>query len=329
MKKMLLLGAMLTLSACGGSGGGLATLPTPTPAPTPTPGPTYTKFADLTGDQLFQTASVTMPIASNIDGAINSPSQAFGSGYTIDFDAATNSYTVSGVMNVATGAPVTHSQTFVQSEITRNDADALIFSKPSTGAPNVFIISVPKVNSVPLTYTRISAWNTGSSSTPNIFAFAMLGVPTKASDVPTTGSATYKTGVGGVASTAAAASAPVFYDLSHSTATLSANFATGSITTDLTLTGVLFNPLTGGATAGQPDVALGIFNGTGLLNAGANTFGGSFVPANGATALGSSNFFGAFFGPQALEFGYVYDLRTVNGAFGDLAASGYVYGIKQ
>lgn len=157
----------------------------------------------------------------------------------------------------------------------------------------------------------------------------MLGVSTKTGDVPTTGSATYKAGVGGVASTASAAAAPVFYDLSHSTATLSADFATGAIATDLTLNGVLFNPLTGGPTAGQPDVALGIFNGTGLLNAGANTFGGSFSPASGSVSLGSSNFFGAFFGPQALEFGYVYDLRTVNGAFGDLAASGYVYGIKQ
>jgi hypothetical protein len=99
VKRTLCAVALLTLSGCGGSDGGstgsaLGTAnggATTTPPPTPTPPPpAYVKYANLTGNQTFQSACAT-----NGSGA-TAFSTAYGGGPALVYTATTNSYLVSG-----------------------------------------------------------------------------------------------------------------------------------------------------------------------------------------------------------------------------------------
>src|SRR5262249_47517504 len=144
---------------------------------------------------------------------------------------------------------------------------------------------------------------------------AIGGVPTGASDMPRTGSATYSAGTGG-----AAFQKKTNYTLrGNSTATFSANLASNSVATALALAG--------GAATGDPPqptpgplVQFGTFNGTGTISSSGPGFTGTLSGANGVTG----NFSGAFFGPKALEMGYAWFLNGTG-----LNAVGSAVGVKQ
>lgn len=126
--------------------------------------------------------------------------------------------------------------------------------------------------------------------------------------MPKTGTANYSLAIGGSAN-----SNGTNYNLGNgnSTATFTANFGTGGITTTLNLAGVA---------NGQTAVtSLGTFNGTGTISGTGPGFTGTLT---GTSANGI--FSGAFFGPQALEMGLAYYLNGAN--FSAVGAGG---GIKQ
>lgn len=289
----------LMLAGCGGSDGGVASAPTPTPSPTPTP-PSYTRIADLSGDRSFQTGGVQYTTGPGVNFT-NGQAVAYGSGPTIAYTASSDSYRLSASDGtVATFDPsnvVTPPPT----------ANAVTWNKVVGTTRDIFTLSVPQVNGVPLSYLLQGSWaRIDLAVNLATVRLGFGGSPTLASDVPRSGTASYNTDFGGTLS-----QANTSYTLTgNSTATFSANFASNAVTTALNLNGVVSN------TSG-PVTAFGTFGGTGTITN--NGFGGTLTGSGPSGA-----FSGAFFGPQALEMGYAWYLNGT--AFN---AAGRVVGIKQ
>ena len=286
------------LAACGGSGNGVASASNPPPA-------TYTKIADMTGNRTFQTAGVTYDVATS--GFSNGTSNAFGSGATVSYNAAADSYTITapggatqtfGPADLQPPNPAT--PTSIQyAKVNGNTRDQLSLIAPTAG------------NGVPLSYTVIGTWGTiNLANNTSTFRVAIGGAPTLTSDVPKTGSATYSIGVGGAANWQGTA-----YTLSgHSSGTFSANFGAATVATTLNLAGISGN---------GPVQNLVTLNGTGSLSSGGPGFTGTL---SGPSTTGI--FTGLFLGPQAVEMGYGYVFNgTLNG--GTLSGAGAASGIKQ
>jgi hypothetical protein len=100
-----------------------------------------------------------------------------------------------------------------------------------------------------------------------------------------------------------------------STAALTANFATGSLLTTLTLIG---RDDTFGNFLDSAPVPLGTFTGSGLIAGGTNGFDGTLIGPNGW----AGGFYGGFNGPGASEYGYIFGLAGAN----DAAAAGVAVG---
>jgi hypothetical protein len=130
-------------------------------------------------------------------------------------------------------------------------------------------------------------------------SFLAIGSKTAASDIPTSGSASYSGIVDGL-----------WHDgetvrrLYGSEARLQVNFATGQLASTLDLVG-RGNPF--GDFMNSPSAALGTFAGTGTIANG--FFSGQYIPTNGY----SGEFGGTFFGPAAAEFGLTFGLRNNKG----------------
>lgn len=130
----------------------------------------------------------------------------------------------------------------------------------------------------------------GVFNQPEVIAF-IFGTETPAGNMPRTGSATYQGIVDGVAFDGSAA---LQQGLRGSTGSLSANFATGSVSTSLALRATGFT---------------GALSGGGTIGAGTGHFDGSLTGTlNGTGATGS--FIGGFYGPNAAEAGYVFNAAT-------------------
>jgi hypothetical protein len=294
----------LMLAGCGdGSGGGVVSTG---------PGPaSYTKIADLTGDHTFQTAGVQYNTAPT--GFANSSTQALGSGVTIAYTASTNSYKLT--------APDGSTTTFGPADLASNSPPPLSVPPPANTqqwfrnngtTSDSFRLTVPQVNGVALSYTVVADWehvnNLGQTGVARI---AIGGMPTLASDMPRTGSATYATAVTGTANRGGISDSLT----GNSTATFSADFAHGSVTTALNLvrSGLNVQPL-----------ALGSFNGTGTISSTGPDFTGTLSGGDTSGIAATGAFAGAFFGPKALEMGYAWYVS--GGAF---SAVGAVTGVKQ
>jgi hypothetical protein len=268
--------------------------------PTPPPPPAYTKIADMTGDRTFETGGVQY--ATSTTGISNATAQAFGSGVTIAYTQATDSYRLT--------APDSSTVTFDPSNAVAPAApNTQQWTKVSGPVRDDLSLTVPTVDGVALSYTVVGAWQHADSSTGQALTrLAVGGAPTLAADMPRTGTATYATETGG---TALRFGTP--YALGgHSSATFSADFARNTVTTSLTLAGT---PQPGGTAV----TSFGTFNGTGTIASTGPGFTGTF---NGGSAIGA--FSGAFFGPRALEMAYSWYL---NG--GDFSAAGTAAGVKK
>jgi hypothetical protein len=264
------------LAGCGGGGGDNST-PTPTPAPTPAPPPSYLTLTELVaqgGDRSFETAGVEYHGAPDFTGGATT--QKFGSGVKVDYQASSGNYTLT--------APNSDTGVFNDpADVTMNDAAHGVVNFANASG-NLSLI-VPQVDGVPLSYTLIGIWGG-----PQWIRIAAGGIPTIKSDVPISGTAIYKMSVGGSA-TAAGGNTFILAG-SGATGTFTANFTAGTIATTIDLSGtdvVLHN--------GAFD--FGILTGSGLIDSGGPGFSGTLTQTGG-----SGLFAGAFFGPQAAEFGY-------------------------
>lgn len=304
----------LALASCGGgdsgspppTGGGGGT-PAPTPTPSPTPSPiTYTKFADLTGDQTFKTACGGVEQAF---GNINPiAATGFGEGLGHAYAASTQTWTIS--------LP-TFSQTFGPAELQPPpNADTISYRKPNAvGAFDRFFVIARPFGAQPTEYTRASRSLLLIQSGQFRDYFCVFGVPTLVTDTRPASTVTYSpVNIGGSA-IVTGGPAPGQYDLADSTATLSANPASGEVTTTITLVGRLLGPSGPAATP----TALGTYTGTANVVPNVANFNAGLQSANVQNIF--SNFGGWFFGPQGIEAAYAFNIRAqlpdgslVNGA---------------
>ncbi|MDE2597905.1 MAG: hypothetical protein KGL44_13605 [Sphingomonadales bacterium] len=292
---LLTLGVMLAGCGGGGGSGGVASTPTPTPPPV-----TYTKIVDMSGNRTFQTAGVSFSPTGV--GVTNGSARNFGDGTVVKYDAASDTYTLTAPTGeTASFSPLTAQPTTV--------ANAQQWNVPTGTGRETLTLFVPSSSTgVVLSYTIFGTWqtinNTGGSSTARL---AVGGVPTVASDMPRTGTASYAAAIYGTA-----INNGIPYNLNASSkATFSTDFAAGTVATALDLAGK--------TSATAPVFTIGTYNGTGTIISGGPGFSGSLTGSNA-----SGQFTGAFFGPSALEMGYTF---FMNGS--TLGVAGSVSGIKQ
>lgn len=288
-----LMALSLSLSACGG--GGTNSTPTPTPSPTPTP-VSYTKIADLTAPTTFQTAGVHWQASSS--GVSGQGADAFGSGVVVVFDPAAGSY------QITTPTGITGTFSGADTDALNTSGNVHSYIKTTASGQQRLRVTLPTVGGVPLSYLIFGTFLDGSGGISRSWS-AVGGSPTVASDMPKTGSATY------AAETTAnvLSGGAVYTTTSASTASFSANFGSGTVSTSVHLLG---------SPSGSTTVTdFGSFSGTGTISSTGPGFSGTFTGTTGA------GFSGAFFGPQATEMGYLF-----NFANGSIEAFGGVAGKK-
>lgn len=285
----------LLLSGCGGDSG-----------VTSTPAPTYTKLEDLSGNQTFQSAGIHYSVAN---GETLGPSiQQYSDGVVIEYTASTDSFTVTAPDN-----------TSLEFGATTGSPPPLFFPQPDTttffNGSDSFSIQVPTVNGVALSYMTTGDWSHIENGVSSIY-LSIFGVPTTADDMPRNGTATYQTSING----SALDNFSTFYTLgANSTATFSANFGTGTVSTTLNLIGI--------TTVNPTPVDFGSYTGSGVIASGTPGFSGTLAPAAGNALSLTGEFSGAFFGPQAAEMGYAWYLGSGTGR-SSFGAQGITTGSK-
>ena len=310
MKKSILLALFsgVALSSCGGSGGSSGTSPAPvvttapSPAPTPTPTPTpssYTLFDNLTGDQRY-TAGCVGYVPRSTGVPFTTGSTRYGPNGPISFAALTQTYTVFTPNNVK--------ETFEPDTlVSGTPAGTKSFLKATSydGRPERFSLIRPAPGGTGFDYGRIATIDISGSATPSAGTFirtsavCILGVPTRGTDIPPVPSVTFtRFSVNGEAIDNRSGTL-ITYSLGKSSATMTVDLTTGTLTTTLHLIG----------SSGASDVDLGSFTTTAFLNPDTAGFFGSMggqPPGGviiGVTPLGGP-IEGGFFGPQGREFGY-------------------------
>jgi hypothetical protein len=191
---------------------------------------------------------------------------------------------------------------------TKSNSNLTYYDKTSGGFREILQLIVPPVKGVNLSYTLVGTWSRLDTIT-NLAQgqIAVGGIPTIASDMPKTGTASYDVDGTGAYVTSSA----VLYGGALADSTFSANFATGVLSTTLHMVGT---PQAGGAA-----VDFGTATGSGSITSGTSAFTGSLSVADRTGA-----FAGSFFGPQAVEMAYAWYLRGP--AF---TADGLLVGIKK
>jgi hypothetical protein len=265
------------------------------PQPTPPPPVTASSFP-LTASNTFQTITARR-IYTAAAGSISSDNGVTGRSSTISITYNSDgTYTVSDAL-------ASISASFIPSDRTSSSGFLDVYSKQGTGVTddltlfnNVRSGAAQASAPIQLTYLSYGIWSHANSQTGEKRKNYMLfGYPTGQAR-PVSGSATYQTAVTGNMVEGGPAFPATESDLAGS-ATFTASFGTGAISTDLTLQRL----------SGQ---SIGTFNGTGNIASGSDQFTGSFTSTNQTFAGGS--FIGGFFGPSAQEMGYAFQVNLHN-----------------
>ena len=276
----------LPLAACsgGGGGGGLSAGPPPVSYQT----------LPLTTSAEFQISNAAV-VSFNRS---NTPAHA--DSLDIQYDAVSKTYTLNGAGWVDSFGPA---QLQTPPAGSTPGADSY---RTAGNPPNFFTVNKSGADN-PVAAARYSyvTWGVWTRNQPNsTIVFGVAGYQTTSADLPKSGSATYSGQVQGVLSDPTG-----IYSLnSTSTGGLTANFATGSVTTTLALSGKL--------TPTSAVVDFGSYNGTATISSAAG-YQGVLTSTTGYTG----NFDGAFYGPAAVETGYTF---TLNRAPGESAAGLFV-----
>lgn len=294
---LTLLTLPLTLAACGGGSTGTTGVASVSSAAS------YTKLANLTGNQAFQSGGVHWSAGSP---AISNPGkEAFGQGVVLAYNAATDTFTLT--------APDGTSGDFSQMDLlsAQSNATTRMFRRTTATGVQQFTLVTPTVAGVPLSYTQFATFLNSVGPVATTWV-GVGGVPTAASDMPRTGSATYSAETTANVITASGN----LVTTTGTSATFSADFGAGTVGTSVHL--VATSPLVGPLGGSGTPTDFGTFTGSGTIASGGPGFSGSFAGTTGA------GFSGAFFGPQASEMGYAFHFSN-----GTIDAVGITRGVKQ
>ena len=262
----------LALGACGGSGGGVNSMPpsAPTPTPSPTPTPTPTPSAALSVFPAVTTSTQFAVLGYEGPRHNATPASITGSGFAVRYDASSGLY----VFDFPSSQP---GSVDVYQTGDRYWNGTLAGQPAGSSAIPVDVFRPGPQNwDFQLTYTSFALYASGNSQ--GVVAF---GLPTPDAAMPVTGSATYNAFV--------AATADVDYGIRGSAA-LQFNFGAG------TLSGrfdpVIYDLLAGNTPLGHYDFVNTVYG------TGSTTFSGK-LSSPSVTALGA--FDGQFTGPAAQE----------------------------
>lgn len=268
----------LPLVACSGAGGAVGGVAGGGPAPL-----TYASLP-LTESATFQVGNAA--VVSFSRGSTTTA--AHFDSLSIQYDAASKTYTLNGA-----GWGNVFGPAQLQAPPAGGTPGTDVYRTSDT-VPNFFNVNKSGADNPNVadrySYVTWGAWVRNQPDSTIIFGVA--GYQTAASDLPRSGSATYKGSVQGILSDATGT-----YSLpGASTASLTANFAASSVTTTLNLAGKL------NATA--PVVDFGSYTGTAAIS-GTAAYQGALTGSTGYTGT----FDGAFYGPSAAETGYTFVLN--------------------
>lgn len=299
----------LVLTGCGGGGGGIVSTPTPpaTPTPSPTPSPTPTPtptpsavvqpFPSSNPPTAYSTVNVS--VNANVTTAPSPNGAQRVTGITSLTSVGTpsfGSFEYRGPDNYAVefggfGGPVFDPDEKVAS----SEAYELFYD--FAWEPYFANLELARRDrGIQFTYLTFGSVMAGIDRPDHgEITFFVAGSQTPDSQMPRSGSATYT----GIADGLWIDGSTV-RRLYGSSATLTADFGSGQVTSTLNLAG-RSDPF-GAFTAGQL-TTLGVFNGTGAISG--RTFDGSYAP----TAGYSGPFTGTFFGPAAEEYGLSFRLN--------------------
>jgi hypothetical protein len=237
---------------------------------------------------------------------------------SIDYNIPAQTWDVAG--QSLNGTPIAYQFTpaMVQASPPANTVYYLKNS-PDGSAERLYIGNFPIGTTSP-EYMRGSLLNYRVNAGPPEWRYCIFGVPTTLADTRPTTTVTYNTRVNSIGFLATATTLAQ-YDLSESTATVSANPTTGEIPVSVTLIGRQFTP------TGLSDtrVAFGTFSGTATINGTVQ----SFVDAlrdSPDRAIQGGNFGGWFFGPQGTEIGMAFTVKGNDSGGNVYTATGTITG---
>lgn len=275
-------------SGGGNSGGGTVVTPTPSPtSPAPSPSPTYTKFAELTGDQNH--ASTCTAITIGLPPTLY-PATAPDAGLALAYAAGPRSWTVTGEgINL----------TFTQAERdTTLPAPTMVYTKPGTPAQRLSVTPGS-------TRDIIGEYHAGASVTavtpsgPRLFT-CIIGVKTLPTDRPAETAINFRNAgtTGYLFGTTPASPTQTQYTMINSVTTFDVNLTTGKVTAVIRM---IAAPL---PLFSQPDVELGTVTVTADIDPATGAYYGTTFTSPDFT-IPFAQFSGRFFGPQGKEAGYV------------------------
>lgn len=304
------------LTACGGGGSTGVVSSTPAPAPTPTPAATSTSgptgggngsLTSLQASETFSGLGAVNRFTANTSTGATSNRQAMSTGpVQVRYDASSGAYTIAtGTLPDVTFSPADRSSAGSTAVISA-------YGKTSgTKTDNLALFNPGSGNTqLALTYASYGGWQSTSptgSSSDVATTFFVYGIKTAPNDLPTTGTAAYKTTLDGLF-----AGNGGLYTLSGSSAIL-ADFATGTI--DFSMSPRGRNIVDGSAKD------FGDLLGSGTIGSGTAAFTGT---SDAPSVSGySASLSGQFFGPQAAEVGAAFQLTGADGQ-----GSGVIVGKK-
>lgn len=291
------------LSACGGddssppTGGGTAP-----PPPPPPPLVSYTKFADLTGVQNFQTTCAGFESFGGQESTLGG--YPFGNTVSIQSNRTGPTYDVA-VENIGFDGFRALSFTQANRDPASTPASERYSFVDGSGRTQRLSVFVPRVNETDLEYTRIASLFSPSDN-GSINLICALGVPTILSDTPSAS-------VNYVASTNAAilrvvqnastsGAGPVAqYSATPTLATGFGDPATGEVRFTIDLKGY---EIVGGT---RSDVVtdIGQYSGATTIDGSETSFSGLVVNSENAVV---GNFGGWYFGPQGRTMAVSYSV---------------------
>jgi len=300
MKKLVLLGVVALLNACGGGGGNTSTPPMITTVP-------FTSFSAV---QANQAVTFSGGMSAVVTGTNNGTTVTSISPVNIDTTSTTGTLTygvnrgLSAVSVVTPSASISFSSTGAGNTF---NCTSGVCGLTSTSASAIVI--EPTTSPLGWNYQTFGVWERSTSTTSFDAGAFSFGSPTPASAIPTTGTATFTGLANGffVDSTNAA-----FFTTANMTAVVT--WATPNIA--FTTTNTHQVSLTAPSSAGVLNTTLDL---TGNFNytAGVNAFGGAVH--NTANSL-TGSITGRYYGPNAEEIGGVYSVGgtagTMMGGFG-------------
>jgi len=292
------------LGACssGGSnsGGGSVVTPSPspstgaTPSPTPSPAPSYTKFADLAGDQTFASTCTALNVGSP---PVLIPASLPDQGLTFGYAADTRSWAVNG-----NGI----SLIFIPSERDPSlPATTIAYNKTSSSPVERLRISTVGVGTTPAEYFRSVLLIANEPGAPGRNYSCIIGVKTLVTDVPPGTAINFPNSrlSGYLFRTLPGSGGFTQFSMNNTTVGFDVDLSRGEVKMVIRLIGT---PLPTGSGA---DIDFGTVTAVANIDpATGGWYGTTFTSPDMATLFTQVG--GRFFGPQGREAGYALTMLT-------------------